>query len=626
MQHYRAAFNADFTEVIRTENAPEITEDDIKMLLNNFDDIEVWKEKFPPNSYIFNGFGIINLFDVTADETVSSLKATLLKQDENIVDEIRNSLSQLYKINDLKIGFSVFDLSANISTCFKIKKSESLIINNDDEVSCSAFFCEGIINKVFKDNETLAISDIDAYGKSTGYNQFYKNLKEKDIQSIILIPIKASDNYFTLIEIASPRAYELNSVSKQKLLDIIPVFQTAIERASEEHSNIIEATIQEHYTSIHPTVKWRFTEAAENYFSAKHNGIENPKLDDIIFNNVSPLYGQSDISGSSVARNNAIKQDLITQLELAINVLNTACKSEKLPIYAELMYRVEDCLTDVKQGLNAGDELSILTFLKNDIYPVFNHIKTINPDLKDLVGVYLNRINPDLKVVYEARKDYEDSVTLLNEKLTNYIDHKQEEAQAMFPHYFERYKTDGVEHNMYIGQSLVKDKSYNDIYLHNLRLWQLQLMCEMENVAHVARKTMKHKLDIASLVLVHSNPLAIKFRMDEKQFDVDGAYNIRYEIIKKRIDKAHIKGTDERLTCPGKLAIVYTQDDDAREYLKYISYLQSKNFLGKVEKLDIEDLQGVLGLKALRVELIYNDDFNKKSAITIDELMHQIKA
>lgn len=625
-EHYRVAFNADFAEVFSSENAPKITEDDIKMLLDNFDNIDIWKEKFPPNSYIFKGFGIINLFDVTADETISNLKATLLKQDENVIEEMRKNLSELYKIKDLKIGFSIFDLSSNMSTCFKIKKSGSLIINNDKEVSCGNFFCEGIINKVFKSKEPFAISDVEAYGKATDHNQFYQNLRKGDIGSIILIPIDAEDNYFTLIEIASPRSYELNSVSQQKLLDIIPVFKTAIQRSSEEYYNILEATIQEHYTSLHPTVKWKFTEAAENYYFAKNNGIENPPLDNIVFSNVNPLYGQADISGSSLARNNAIKQDLITQLELAINVLNTACETEKLPIYAELMFRVNECLNNVKDGLNAGDEVSILAFLKNDIYPVFNHIKTINSDLKKLVEVYLDRIDSELKVVYEARKDYEDSVNVLNEKLTNYIDHKQEEAQAMFPHYFERYKTDGVEHNLYIGQSLVNDKTYNDIYLQNLRLWQLQLMCEMENVAHVERKRMKHDLKIASLVLVHSNPMAIKFRMDEKQFDVDGAYNIRYEIIKKRIDKAHIKGTDERLTTHGKLAIVYTQENDAREYLKYISYLQSKNFLGKVETLEIEDLQGVSGLKALRVELIYNDDFDKKSAITIDELMQQIKA
>ena len=88
---------------------------------------------------------------------------------------------------------------------------------------------------------------------------------------------------------------------------------------------------------------------------------------------------------------------------------------------------------------------------------------------------------------------------------------------------------------------------------------------------------------------------------------------IRYEIIKKRIDKAHVKDTNERLTIPGKIAIVYAQDKDSREYIKYIKYLQSKNMLGKLEHLELEDLQGVSGLKALRVEIVYQEDFNEKN-------------
>ena len=148
----------------------------------------------------------------------------------------------------------------------------------------------------------------------------------------------------------------------------------------------------------------------------------------------------------------------------------------------------------------------------------------------------------------------------------------------------------------------------------------------MENVAYFERQNMAHDLRVASLILVHSNAMAIKFRMDEKQFDVDGAYNIRYEIIKKRIDKAHIKGTDERLTVPGKISIVYSQEKDALEYVKYINYLQSKNLLGKIEFLDLEDLQGVSGLKALRVEVIYNEDFNPKNTITFNDLIKEIEA
>lgn len=111
-------------------------------------------------------------------------------------------------------------------------------------------------------------------------------------------------------------------------------------------------------------------------------------------------------------------------------------------------------------------------------------------------------------------------------------------------------------------------------------------------------------LSITSIILAHSNPLAIRFRMDEKRFDVDGAYNIRYEILKKRIDKAYIKGTSERLTQPGKLSIVYSQDWEAEEYLQYIQYLQSIEYLDKnIERIELEDLQGTAVIKEMMQEV-----------------------
>ncbi|WP_442267652.1 GAF domain-containing protein [Tenacibaculum sp. ZS6-P6] len=625
-KHYRVAFNGDFMDITPTENAPKITEDDIKLLLDNFDNIEIWKEKFPPNSYTFKGFGIMNLFDVTADETITSIRDNLVrKEDQSMTEKLRDNLRDFYVIKDLKVGYSVFDISNISHGSVRVKRSESILLNQETQITCNEYFCNHLISKIFRENESIVISDTKNYKDLSGGNKFSKNLEDREIGSIILIPIKNSTSQdLVLIEIASPRAYELNSVNKQKLKDIIPVFQAAAERNSEEYMNILEATIQEYYTSIHPAVKWRFYEAAENYQNALLDQEEDAKIEKITFNDVYPLYGQSDIKGSSHARNLAIKQDLTKQLKSAIHVLRKACLKENLPIYDELMYRVEDYLVEVEKGMKAGDEVAILDFLKRDIYPVFNHIKEINNELTQVVNDYLGLLDNNLQVVYEKRKDYENSVTKLNDKLAKFIDKKQEEAQKIFPHYFERYKTDGVEYNLYIGQSITKEKKYDPLYLYNLRLWQLQTTYEMENVAYNLRKDLDHDLRVASLILVHSNPLAIEFRMDEKQFDVDGAYNIRYEIIKKRIDKAHIKGTTERLTTPGKIAIVYSQDKDAQEYLKYIKYLQSKNQLGEVEILELEDLQGVSGLKAIRVEVNYNEEVNSKSYLSIDELIKKI--
>ena len=627
MKYYRAAFNGDFSEITPTENAPNITKEDFRELLNNFDNIALWKEKFPPNSYIFKGFGIINLFDVTSEEMLSSIKANLLASDDTLIFKLQNNLRDFYAIKDLKLGYSIFD-NLNSKLCETVvSKSNSIILNNREEINCSSnYFCESIIEKVFVNHETFIISDIEEYGRQTDKNMFYHSLYDGGIQSIILIPIKATKSGdLALLEIASPNAYDLNSVNINKLKDIIPVFEAAVKRTSEERQNVLEATIQENYTSIHESVKWRFYEAVEKYHTEVQTN-ENAKLDEIVFKDVYPLFGQSDIKGSSDARNIAIKEDLITQLTLAISVLKDACLTEKLPIYNELMYRVSTFLKDVKDDLNAGDEINILDFLQREIYPVFNHIKDINKELSRKVSIYMNRLDKKLNVVYEKRKDYEKSVNLINDKLSRYIDSRQKDAQEMYPHYFERYKTDGVEFNMYIGESITKKDSFDSIYLYNLRLWQLQTMCEMENIAYSLVDTMPHNLRVASLILVHSNPMAIKFRMDEKQFDVDGAYNIRYEIIKKRIDKANIKGTEERVTQPGKLAIIYSQDKDALEYIKYINFLQSRKQLGKIEFLELEDLQGVSGLKALRVEVIYQKDFDEKKTITLNDLIKQIEA
>jgi hypothetical protein len=50
------------------------------------------------------------------------------------------------------------------------------------------------------------------------------------------------------------------------------------------------------------------------------------------------------------------------------------------------------------------------------------------------------------------------------------------------------------------------------------------------------------------------------------------------------------------------LAIVYTQPDEADEYIGFIEALQKEGlFKSEIQQFELEELQGVSGLKALRV-------------------------
>jgi hypothetical protein len=64
----------------------------------------------------------------------------------------------------------------------------------------------------------------------------------------------------------------------------------------------------------------------------------------------------------------------------------------------------------------------------------------------------------------------------------------------------------------------------------------------------------------------------------------------------------HVRDTNERLTQPGKIAIIYLNEREADEYRGYIRYMQEKGILtSELEDLELEELQGVSGLRALRV-------------------------
>src|SRR5260370_4627160 len=185
--------------------------------------------------------------------------------------------------------------------------------------------------------------------------------------------------------------------------------------------------------------------------------------------------------------------------------------------------------------------------------------------------------------------------------ISSYLDLEEQAAQDIFPHYFEKQKTDGVDHQIYVGASLVEDGRFDPLYLKSLRIWQLMVAGGIGARADRLAAGLPVPLHTTHLVLVQHGPMSIRFRFDEKRFDVDGAYDIRYEIVKKRIDKALVKGSPERVTQPGKLAIVYGQPGEAAEYRGYLEYLRHPGYVtGRAHDPELDELQGVHGLGAPR--------------------------
>jgi hypothetical protein len=600
-RHFKILVDTQFIEVKKIADPKPLGPEDIKRLLANPTNLKLWHELIPPQCFEFYGFVIFNAIDVTDQEVLSALKNDLLEKDAIIsmarFRSLEEKLRALLRQPNLKLGLAGLPGASNLLREHGRIIGRSFILNEACRNKCGTF-AGSIYDRAIKQGQTVIVEDLASRPSLTPVEEA---ILQQGVKNILVAPLRFENQLIGLLEIGSPTPGDINAINALKLKGVLALFSIAIKRSMDELNDRLEAVIKEKCTAIHPSVEWRFRHAALKYLQDRNEGIISA-MEPIAFDEVHPLYGLSDIRGSSTIRNDAIRDDLTEQLNMAREIILLAHRHKTMPYLAQLNHRIGQQLKRIENGIGSGDEVNILEFLRWEVEPHFDHLQEFDSLVGEKIQSYRAALDPAHGILFRKRKDYEDSVAMINETISGYIDAEQAKAQAIFPHYFEKFKSDGVEHCIYIGASLVENGKFDLLYLKNIRLWQLMMLCGVARQAEMVKPKLKVPLETAHLLLVQNTPLAIRFRYDEKKFDVDGAYNVRYEIMKKRIDKAVIKGTEERLTQPGKIAIVYSHAKEATEYLEYIDYLQASGYLtDELEDFELEDLQGMHGLKALRV-------------------------
>lgn len=568
-------------------------------------DMEELRKVFPLEHFQFEGLVIMDVMDVTTEQVITEIKNTLIDinafSDVTVYDKLQAHIQTFLGLKDVTVGITPF-FRINEYYLFSDLHYRNSILFRNEQVLTNRHGASDKAQQIFKDSDQPVLYQnlTDQNGNGNELLPYYRELGAR---SLLLCPLKCEDGELIgLLEIMSEQPGRLSYHHVRKIQSAMQLFTFALEKSVETLELQIDKTIKEHFTAIQPAVEWKFTEAAFDYLQHRQEN-EMARIPNIAFNEVYPLYGAIDIKNSSLERNNAIQLDLLEQLNLAHKVLEVATFKMEFPLLQEIKFKIDKYIASATETLLSDDELMIYDFLQNHIERLFRHLAITRPEMKRMVDDYFAALDPQKNLVYDHRKKYEDSITKINDTLDRFMDREQATIQKIYPHYFERYITDGVEFNIYIGQSMAPYRPFSEIYVSNLKMWQLSLLVKAARITHNLEKKLALPMQTTQLILAHCIPLSISFRRKERKFDVDGAYNIRYEIVKKRIDKVHIKDGD-RLTCPGHIAIVYSQQKELQEYLEYIEFLTSEGMIeGEVEHHELEDLQGISGLRAIRVKI-----------------------
>lgn len=563
----------------------------------------------PLDSFTIEGFSVITLQDNGHIQVVEQIKNMIINLPDSDLSldrsEFEQSLQILTENPYLHFGLTpLFKL--NGSPVMEPQMASNSILFNHLISKNDGSPVISLVNEYLEKPYTIAYNIFSEVDDS--YSRLVKEIIKLDITSYVCIPLTYNNKVVGLLEIHSDvKDYIIDKLDIAKLRYITPLLAQFANYQINEFNTKLDSIIKNKFTGIQQSVHWKFKKAAWRYLlDSRTQGTKIP-MSDIQFNNVHPLYGSIDIVESTYRRNKAQYLDLKIQLQLLTETLEKIWEFSQWTDAQNFLQKSVEWQNKLSIDQIDSFQIVIENFLQIEIPELFDKSKTQYPALIPYIRKYEIETDAEKGFCYSQRRAFESSLKQINQTIASFLDSLNAEIQICYPSYFEKFRTDGIEYDIYVGQSIEPEIRFTDTHLDRIQYLQLLNMISIVKATHNLKPELVVKMDTTQLIFVNSSSIDINFRVDERRFDVEGSYNVRYHLIKKRIDKVLIKNTDERLTKPGTISLVFHHENSVKNYYIIMKeMLRIGLLINEIEKLELQELQGVNGLKALRVTVNLN--------------------
>ncbi len=549
------------------------------------DQMQALVQKLCLENYHLEGQVLLEGIDVTERETIRHITRLLIDRNSILRPEKFRQINQRLR--------SLFRATNSLILSVEGEQARLFIGSDRKELRATVYSMASLQGSHFlraaEANRVWNLPDLSL----DSHTECERSLLKQGFRSLLLIPLLVKgikspkvQQLAGVVALGSDRPFNFDGVDAKYAEELIPAFAAALRQA-----------IQQRFTSIHPAVEWRFLQEAER----RSWGLPP---EPIAFNAVYPLYGISDIRGSSEERNRSIQADLLEQFRLALAVINAVCDFQKTSLGEQLRLDLLDYIESLKGQITVDAEVTALKYLSEKVEIYFDYFAQCGPEALTGVEAYRTSCENDHESVYIARAHYDQMINQINTKLKETWEQWQLRMQQIIPHYADLESTDGINHMIYVGESI--DPKFTAFHLRSLRYEQLKAVCDCARTALSLQTEYHTKMEVTHLILVQDLTVDIFHDNNtERLFEVRGTRDIRYEIVKKRIDKAVDEQTQTRITQPGMLTLVYSTEEEWGEYQEYLRYLSREGWVdNQIESGTVEPLQGITGLKFARVKVL----------------------
>lgn len=570
-------------------NLQNLSPEAFKARLNDEQQVRQLEQRLDLSQYQVEGQLLLEGLEITEQEAIRRLTNLLIDRDSILRPEKFQQVNQGLR--------SLFRADNSIILSAEGEQARLFIGSEYEELNVTAYAMQSLQGSHFlkaaEVNRVYNVSDLTLSCQT----ECERNLLRLGIRSLLLIPLvvkatvtgQGSRQLAGLVGLTSDRPYHFDAVDCHYATELIAPLMVALRQAVQHRLTTIH--------NIHPAVEWRFLQEAER----QSWGLPP---EPVVFTNVYPLYGISDIRGSSDERNRAIQADLLEQFRLGLAVVDAVCQHQETALAEQLRLDLLEHIEKLQAGITLDAEITALKYLSDRLEGHFGYFAECGPAAKAAVAAYRAACDNDQKSVYNARSHYDQAIGQINTLLRETWDRWQVRMQQITTHYCDIECTDGIDHMIYAGASI--DAKFGIFHLHSLRYEQLRAVCDCARTVLGLAGRHNTQLQVTHLVLVQDSTVDIFHDAStERLFDVKGTRDTRYEIVKKRIDKALDQKTKARITQPGMLTLVYSTEEEWAEYQQYLRYLRREGWIGaEIETGNVEPLQGVNGLKFARVPVL----------------------
>ena len=271
----------------------------VRDLLAHRDDLSRWERAIPTESVVLEGVVLFRATEITREAARSALFATLARVAGPLrADLVAPFLRAYYGDPTLSVSLVALAPEARVATRAEVDLTRA---PRAPEAP--------LVHRAARDARPLLLTDLDAAEVSPEERAAVSAYREAGARSLALVPVWRDGAPLAVLAVTSERAGAVHAFNVRVLSDAASAASDLLARRIAAEEDRLQSAVRRLYTALHPTVDWRFRQAARAHLDALARGDADAAPEVIRFPDVHALWGQADVRGSTALRLAAIRSD-----------------------------------------------------------------------------------------------------------------------------------------------------------------------------------------------------------------------------------------------------------------------------------------------------------------------------